>query len=81
MLEFSSQTVTRYRSSMPIKLKRPWKDDSLLEITAITISLWNSSSVKQSVDLLSRTSNSRAESHCRTNYRKNYVLTFAAIKF
>lgn len=78
MLEFSSQTVTRYRSSMPIKLKRPWKDDSLLEIT---ISLWNSSSVKQSVDLLSRTSNSRAESHCRTNYRKNYVLTFAAIKF
>lgn len=78
MLEFSSQTVTRYCSSMPIKLKRPWKDDSLLEIT---ISLWNSSSVKQSVDLLSRTSNSRAESHCRTNYRKNYVLTFAAIKF
>lgn len=81
MLEFSSQTVARYRSSMSIKLKRPWKDDSLLEITAITISLWNSSSVKQSVDLLSRTSNSRAESHCRTNYRKNYVLTFAAIKF
>lgn len=52
MLEFSSQTVARYRSSMSIKLKRPWKDDSLLEITAITISLWNSSSVKQSVDLL-----------------------------
>lgn len=70
MLEFSSQTVTRYRSSMPIKLKRPRKDNSLLEITAITTSLWNSSIVDQSV-LLSRTSNSRAESHCRTNY--NYV--------
>ena len=60
MLEFSSQTVTRYRSSMPIKLKRPRKDDSLLEITAITTSLWNSSSVDQSVDLLSRT---RSEEH------------------